>query len=162
MQVAPPAREVILEVDQRIEDSTFANQLAVVLLSHINVLVAGLPGWCTACHAIHSQITIDTNVKCLWNPCKGRSHNGRVCLDLGSCWRLLGGIDKSMHGICHAVFIRHPFLHASWGLCFLMLKSTLSWVCRFQASCRSESGTAVRQLLINSGKLADRLGIAGC
>ena len=62
-QVAPPARDVILEVDQRAEDTTFANQLALVLLSHINALVDGLPGWCTACEAIDVQSTVDTDVK---------------------------------------------------------------------------------------------------
>ena len=36
MQIAPPAKEVILEDDHRAEDSTFANQLAAVLLNHIN------------------------------------------------------------------------------------------------------------------------------
>ena len=48
-QIAPPAREVILEVDHRTEDSTSANELAAVLLNHINALVAGLPGWCRLC-----------------------------------------------------------------------------------------------------------------
>lgn len=37
MQVAPPAREVILKVDPRVEDNAFANQLAAVLLSNINI-----------------------------------------------------------------------------------------------------------------------------
>lgn len=46
-QVAPPAIEVILEVDQRAEDINFANQLAAVLQRHINALANALPGRCT-------------------------------------------------------------------------------------------------------------------
>lgn len=46
-EIAPPATEVILEVDLRAEDINFANQLAAVLLSHINVLANTLTGRCT-------------------------------------------------------------------------------------------------------------------
>lgn len=47
VHVAPPPTEVILEVDLRVEDTEFANQLATVLLNHVNALLAGLPGWFT-------------------------------------------------------------------------------------------------------------------
>lgn len=63
MPVAPTAREVILEVDQRAEGNTFANQSAIELLKHINVLVNGSPGECTACETINVHITADNDVK---------------------------------------------------------------------------------------------------
>lgn len=46
LQVAPPATEVILEVDPRVEDIKFANELATVLFNHVNTLLDALPGWC--------------------------------------------------------------------------------------------------------------------
>ena len=45
-EIAQPAREVIIEVDQQAQDISFANNLADVLLKHTNALATGLPGGC--------------------------------------------------------------------------------------------------------------------
>jgi len=43
-QIAPPPEEVLLWVDPRHEDKTFALELAAVLLQHVEVLATALPG----------------------------------------------------------------------------------------------------------------------
>ena len=45
-QIAPAAKEVILEVECRLQDISFANDLGAVLLKHIKALVDACPGWC--------------------------------------------------------------------------------------------------------------------
>ena len=49
-QIAPAAMEVILEVECRVQDISFANDLAAVLLKHIMALVDACPGWCLKAH----------------------------------------------------------------------------------------------------------------
>jgi len=43
-QIAPPPGEILLWVDPRHEDKTFALDLAAVLLQHVEILATALPG----------------------------------------------------------------------------------------------------------------------
>ena len=64
LQVAPPATEVIVEVDLRVEDIKFANELATVLLNHVNTLLDALPG--CAQTRLFKQLLISTlNTLCV-------------------------------------------------------------------------------------------------
>lgn len=44
-QIAPAATEIVLEVECRVQDISFASDLAAVLLKHITALVDAYPGW---------------------------------------------------------------------------------------------------------------------
>lgn len=46
-QIAPPATEVVLEVECRAEDISFAKDLAALLLKHIMAMVDACPGCCS-------------------------------------------------------------------------------------------------------------------
>ncbi len=50
-QIAPPPEEVLLWVDPRHEDKTFALDLAAVLLQHMEILAIALPGGLTFSHS---------------------------------------------------------------------------------------------------------------